>query len=45
MCTVIISIGAERFGIKHPKAKNTTKPKQRGIKITLLRKGLESLKL
>lgn len=44
MCTLVISIGAERFGIKQPKVKNITMPNQRGIKITQLRKELKSLR-
>lgn len=45
MCTLIISIGIERFGIKQPKAKNDTAwPNQHEVKITQLRKELKSLK-
>lgn len=42
MCTLIISIGTERFGIKQPKAKIPTRPKLREAKIVKLRKELKA---
>ncbi|RXN24139.1 reverse transcriptase [Labeo rohita] len=44
MCTFIICIGAERFGIKQPKAKTIARPNRRENKITALRRDLKSLK-
>lgn len=44
MCTFIICIGAERFGIKQPKAKTTVRPNRRENKISAFRRDLKSLK-
>lgn len=44
MCTLIITIGAGRFGTKHYKVRTTPRPNRREIKITQLRKELKSLK-
>lgn len=44
MCTLIISIGGERLGIKQPKVNNIARLIRRRIKITQLRKELKSLK-
>lgn len=43
MSTLVISIGAERFGIKLPKAQNIARPNRREIKISQLRKELKAL--
>ncbi|XP_015259791.1 PREDICTED: uncharacterized protein LOC107104322 [Cyprinodon variegatus] len=43
MSTLIISIGAERFGIKLPKAQNFARPNRRETKISQLRKELKAL--
>lgn len=44
MSKLIISIGAERFGSKQPKAQNITRPNRRETKISQLRKELKALK-
>lgn len=44
MCTFIICIGDEGFGIKQPKAKTIARPNRRENKITALRKDLKTLK-
>ncbi|XP_063050368.1 uncharacterized protein LOC134445223 [Engraulis encrasicolus] len=44
MCTFIVCIGAERFGVKQPKAKNAARPNRRENKITALRRDLKALK-
>nr|XP_061785060.1 uncharacterized protein LOC133576095 [Nerophis lumbriciformis] len=44
MSTLIISMGAERFGIKQPKAQNIARPNRRETKIAQLRKELKALK-
>nr|XP_055028991.1 uncharacterized protein LOC129418090 [Misgurnus anguillicaudatus]XP_055035306.1 uncharacterized protein LOC129423146 [Misgurnus anguillicaudatus] len=43
MSTLIITIGAERFGIKVPKAQNIARPNRRETKISQLRKELKAL--
>nr|XP_057943465.1 uncharacterized protein LOC131138512 [Doryrhamphus excisus] len=44
MSTVIISIGAERFGTKQPKTQNIARPNRRETKMSQLRKELKALR-
>lgn len=44
MSKLIISIGAERFGSKQPKAQNIARPNRRETKVSQLRKELKALK-